>query len=96
MTDTNTSPMINDIVDDLDSDRARLDAAGDRWIEQGQTRTEAREQGLRQAVRSDIGASRDWAREQAVAARGRIEDEPVKASLYALGIGVLIGILLRR
>lgn len=96
MTDINTSPTIDDIVDDLDSDRARLDRAGDRWIEQGETKSYAREQGLRQAVRSDVDAGRDWARERAAAARDRIEEEPLKASLYALGIGVVIGILLRR
>ncbi|AQR62121.1 hypothetical protein BZG35_11050 [Brevundimonas sp. LM2] len=96
MTDINTNPTLDDIVDDLDSDRADLDRAGDRWMEQGETRTEARAQGLRQAVRNDVDAGRDWAREQAAVARGRIEEEPLKASLYALGIGVVIGILLRR
>ena len=95
MTDIN-NPTIDDIVDDLDSERARLDRAGDRWIERGEDRSFARERGLREAVRSDIDSGRDWARHQATMARGRIEEEPLKASLYALGIGVLIGILLRR
>jgi len=96
MTDFQSNPTIDDIVDDLDSERARLDRAGDRWMKQGEDRSFAREQGLRRAVRSDIDTGRDWAREQAAAARGRIEEEPLKSSLYALGIGVLIGILLRR
>jgi len=96
MSDIHPTPSIDDIVDDLDSERARLDRAGDRWIERGEPRSFARDQGLRQAVRSDIDTGREWAREQAAVARGRIEEEPLKASLYALGIGVLIGIMLRR
>lgn len=96
MTDFQSNPTIDDVVDDLDSERARLDQAGDRWMERGETKSFARDQGLRQAVRDDIDTGRNWAREQASAARGRIEDEPLKSSLYALGIGVVIGILLRR
>ena len=41
-------------------------------------------------------SSLDWARERALLARLRIEEEPMKATAYALGIGVLIGLLLRR
>ena len=96
MTDFQSNPTIDDIVDDVDSERARLDRAGDRWIGRGETRSFARDQGLRQAVRSDIDTGREWARERAAVARGRIEEQPLKASLYALGIGVLIGVLLRR
>jgi len=96
MTDFQSNPEVDDVADDLDGTRARLDRAGDRWIEQGETKSFARDQGLRQAVRSDIDSGRNWARERAELARDRIEDEPLKASLYALGIGVVIGILLRR
>lgn len=56
----------------------------------------AREQGLRGAVRSDLEHGRDWARQRAERARGRIADRPVESTLYALGVGVLIGLLLRR
>jgi len=96
MTDIQANPTIDDPVDDLDSERARLDGAGDRWREGGETRAFAHDQGLRDAVRSNIDSGRDWARRQAARARGRIEEEPLKATLYALGIGVLIGVLLRR
>lgn len=56
----------------------------------------AREQGLRGAVRSDIENGRDWARHRAEQARSHIADRPVEATFYALGVGVLIGLLLRR
>ena len=96
MTDYNPTLNAEDIVDDADGERARLDQAADRWAETAEQRSFAREQGIRQSVRSDVQAGREWARENALAARARIEEEPLKATLYALGIGVLIGVLMRR
>lgn len=97
MTDINpTALSAEDIVDDVDDQPARLDRAGDHWMADAGTRTFAREQGLRGAARSDIETGRDWAREQAFLARTRIEERPLKATVYALGVGLLIGLLLRR
>lgn len=96
MTDINPTLNAEDIVDDFASDRATLDQEGDRWMAEGEPRAFAREQGLRQALRDDIDTGREWARDRATLARTRIEEEPLKATLYALGAGVLIGILLRR
>ena len=97
MTDINpTNLSAEDILDDADEQRARLDRAGDRWMADAEAKSFARDQGLRQAVRSDIQTGRDWARERAFLARARIEDKPLKATVYALGVGVLIGLLLRR
>ncbi len=96
MTDLNPTLNAEDIIDDADEERARLDRAGDRWMADAEARSFAKDSGLRQAVRSDIGTGRDWARERADLAKARIEEEPLKATLYALGVGVLIGVLLRR
>ncbi|MEQ7155376.1 hypothetical protein [Brevundimonas aurifodinae] len=97
MTDLNPTLNAEDIVDDIDTGRDEtLDAEGDRWMVDGERRAFAREQGLRQALRSDLDTGRSWARDRATLARARIEEEPMKATLYALGAGVLIGILLRR
>ena len=97
MTDINlTNLSAEDILDDADDQRVRLDRAGDRWMADAEARTFAREQGLREAVRSDIATGRDWARERAFVARTKIEQKPLKATVYALGVGVLIGLLLRR
>lgn len=96
MTDINSIPDAADIVDDADERRARLDRAGDRWMADAEARSFARDHGLRQAVRSDLQTGRDWARDQAFSARTRIEEKPLKATTYALGLGVLIGLLLRR
>lgn len=96
MTDINPAPSAEDIVDDADERRARLDRAADRWMADAESRSFARDQGLRQAVRSDIETGRDWARERAFLARSKIEERPLKATAYALGVGVLIGLLLRR
>lgn len=51
---------------------------------------------LRQAVREDAALARNWGRERMVRARGAVEAEPVKASIYALGLGVMIGMLIAR
>ncbi|WGM31443.1 hypothetical protein [Brevundimonas sp. NIBR11] len=97
MTDINPTDLsAEDILDDADERRARLDRAGDLWMADAEGRSFARDQGLRQALRSDIETGRDWARERAVLARARIEEKPLKATVYALGVGVLIGLLLRR
>jgi ElaB/YqjD/DUF883 family membrane-anchored ribosome-binding protein len=96
MTDINSTLNAADIIDDADTERARLDRAGDRWIADGEARSFAREAGLRRALRSDLETGRDWAKERAFLARNRIEEEPLKATAYALGLGVLIGLLLRR
>lgn len=97
MTDINLNNLsAEDILDDADAQRVRLDRAGDRWMADAEARTFAREQGLREAVRSDIETGRDWARERAFVARTKIEQKPLKATVYALGVGVLIGLLLRR
>ena len=97
MTDINLNNLsAEDILDDADAQRVRLDRAGDRWMADAEARTFAREQGLREAVRSDIETGRDWARERAFVARTKIEQKPLKATVYALGLGVLIGLLLRR
>ena len=97
MTDINRNALsAEDIVDDADDQRARLDRAGDRWMADAEARSFARQAGLREAVRSDIETGRDWARERAFLARTRIEEKPLKATAYALGVGLLIGLLLRR
>ena len=97
MTDINPKSLdVEDIVDDADDQRARLDRAGDRWMADAEAKTFARDAGIRQTVRSDIATGRDWAREQAFMARSRIEEEPLKTTAWALGVGVLIGLLLRR
>lgn len=95
MTDVNPTLNAEDIVDDGDMTRT-LDAEGDRLLVEGEQRAFAREQGLRQALRNDIETGRYWARDRATRARTAIEEQPMKATLYALGVGMLIGILLRR
>jgi len=96
MTDLNSTLNTEDIVDDDDAERVRLDQAGDRWMADAETRRFAHEEGLRRAVKSDLRSGRDWARERADLARTGIVESPVKATVYALGLGVLIGLLLRR
>jgi ElaB/YqjD/DUF883 family membrane-anchored ribosome-binding protein len=51
---------------------------------------------LRQAILDDLGQGCHWAGEQARHARSVIRDEPIRAAAWAVGIGILTGLLLRR
>ena len=51
---------------------------------------------LHVAVREDAAEARAWAEERVKRARDAIRDEPLRATLYALGIGVIIGLLAAR
>lgn len=55
-----------------------------------------RPRALRRAVREDAAEVRDWARHRGAQACEAIRDEPIRVTLYALGIGVLIGLLAAR
>lgn len=55
-----------------------------------------RPRALRRAVREDAAEVRDWARHRGSQACEAIRDEPIRMTLYALGIGVLIGLLAAR
>lgn len=51
---------------------------------------------LHVAVREDAAEARAWAERRIKRARDAIRDEPLRASLYALGIGVILGLLAAR
>ncbi|WP_427792414.1 hypothetical protein [Brevundimonas diminuta] len=55
-----------------------------------------RPRALRRAVREDAAEVRDWARHRGSQACEAIRDEPIRMTLYALGVGVLIGLLAAR
>lgn len=94
MTETYSADRIADDIDDgVDTPSSRLDRQADAILDEGRA-FGARP--LRDAVREDAAVARDWGRERAERLRGAVEAEPVRASLYALGIGVVIGMLLRR
>lgn len=91
MTDT-TTLRPDDIETDADTPSTRLDRQADALLEDSSFAPRP----LRRAVREDASELRAWGRERAGRVREAVEGEPVKATLYALGAGVLIGLLLRR
>ncbi len=94
MTDTYTNEsLVDDIDDTTDTMSARLSGRADAILEGrsfGQTGS------LRQAIGDDLADGRDWAAERAGRARTVIQEEPIRAAAYAVGFGILIGLLLRR
>lgn len=55
-----------------------------------------RVESVRGAIREDVAEARAWVRERAERAQEAVRDDPIRATLYALGAGVLIGLLMRR
>jgi ElaB/YqjD/DUF883 family membrane-anchored ribosome-binding protein len=51
---------------------------------------------LRGAVKSDLSAAREQARQRAIAARRAVVEDPLRSAFTALGIGVIVGMMLRR
>ena len=96
MTDTNTGPSSpEDIDDDISSGQARLDREADAILLEGEARAFG-PRPIHEAVREDALAARDWSRTRAERLRRAVEDEPMRATLYALGLGVVIGMLIAR
>ncbi|WP_439477552.1 hypothetical protein [Brevundimonas sp.] len=82
----------DDIEADADSTSARLDREADAIL----LEDERHARPLRRAVREDAGLVRDWGQERVARLRGTVEAEPLKATLYALALGVVIGMLAAR
>lgn len=80
-----------DILEGGSAETDRLEGAADEILAAG-----ARPRPLRRAVREDAAEVREWARHRGAEACDAIRDEPIRMTLYALGIGVLIGLLAAR
>lgn len=89
------STPVEDITDETDSPSAGLGRDADAILHEADAR-EAGVRPLRRAIREDAGLARDWSRQKALGARDAVQAEPVKATLYALGLGVVIGLLIAR
>jgi hypothetical protein len=95
MTETYTGPTPpEDIEEGADLQSARLDRQADAILE-GEDRVFGARP-LHEAVREDARAAQEWSRARAERLRRAVEDEPVRATLYALGLGVVIGMLMSR
>ena len=91
-----TSPSSDDIVLDDDDLTQRLDREADAILAGGERRTFGETASIRQAVREDVGLVREKISGRVHRVQEDIQDSPMKATLYALGIGVMIGMILRR
>ncbi|MBI2262522.1 MAG: hypothetical protein HYU62_12765 [Caulobacterales bacterium] len=96
MTETYTGPtQPEDIDDQADLESARLEREADAILMDGEARAFG-PRPIHEAVREDAIAARDWSRTRADRLRRAVEDEPMRATLYALGLGVVIGMLIAR
>lgn len=94
MTETYTGPTnVEDIEDAADGVTGALNRQADQILAEDRS-FGARP--LRQAIREDAVQARDWGVTRSGRLREAVEAEPVKATLYALGIGVVIGLLAAR
>ncbi len=97
MTETTyTGPTFpEDIEDEVDMNSARLQREADAILVEGERRAFG-PRPIHEAVRDDALAARQWTQARAERLRSAVQDEPVKATLYALAIGVMIGLLAAR
>ncbi|QDH73077.1 hypothetical protein [Brevundimonas sp. M20] len=96
MTETYTGQTIaDDIEDAVDTPATRLDREADAILQRDEMRSFG-VRPIRKAIREDARAVGDWGRSRAGKLRHTVEEEPVRYALYALGIGVLIGLLAAR
>lgn len=94
MTETYTGATPADEIDgDIDLPSDQLEREADAILLEDRT---IGPRPLHEAVREDALAARDWGRTRAVRLRRAVEDEPIRATLYALGIGLVIGLLMAR
>lgn len=84
-----------DIDDQPDLESARLEREADAILMEGEVRAFG-PRPIHEAVREDALAARAWSRTRAERLRRAVEDEPMRATLYALGLGVVIGMLIAR
>lgn len=99
MTDTYGAAPNEDAVDDITEEPTaadRLDREASAYLSQSEWRTFKPTTSVRKAIREDLEQGRQWARARADIAREAIVEQPLTTALYALGAGVLIGLLLRR
>ncbi len=100
MTQTPPAPTPDDIVLEDDDLTHRLDREADALIAEGRAGGEPRTyrpvSSVREAVREDAALLRDRAYNRLDSAREAVRDHPTESTLYALGVGVLIGLLLSR
>ncbi|EDX80401.1 hypothetical protein BBAL3_1558 [Brevundimonas sp. BAL3] len=97
MTQTPITPASpDDIVLEDDTLTQRLDRQADAILAEGERRSFEDTTSLRQALREDAELIRSKVVGRVETARDGIRDEPMKTTLYALGVGVIIGMLLRR
>jgi len=96
MTETYTGPTRTEDIDDAaELESTQIEREADALLLEGEARTFG-PRPIHEAVREDAMAARDWSRTRAERLRRAVEDEPVKATLYALGLGVVIGMLVAR
>ncbi|PST25368.1 hypothetical protein C7U60_06930 [Mesorhizobium plurifarium] len=88
------APTPDDIVVEDDGLTQRLDREADAILASGED--EGSVASIRQAVKDDAERVRQKVADQIDDARKGIRDEPIRMTLYALGLGVIIGMMLRR
>lgn len=88
------APTPDDIVVEDDGLTQRLDREADAILASGEEEDSVAS--IRQAVKDDAERVRQKVADQIDDAREGIRDEPIRTTLYALGLGVIIGMMLRR
>jgi len=96
MTETYSNPLSTDDILDDETESARLSREADALLAEGEARNFGATTSVREAVREDLAEGRQWARDRGQRVQDTIRDQPIATAVYAVGLGVIIGLLLRR
>lgn len=91
MAEPRTSALPEEIINGASTESLKREQQADAIIAKG-----VQPRPIHEAVREDAAEARAWADRRVKRARDAIRDEPMRAGLYALGIGVIIGLLAAR
>lgn len=98
MTDTfgATPDDFADDINDEPSATTRLDREASAFLAQADRTASGATTSVRKAIREDLDHGREWTREKVESTRDAIVEQPLTSAIYALGVGILIGLLIRR
>lgn len=83
-------------IDDTPSPSAELERQADAILAESDVTSRPAVSSVRRAVRDDAALGREWIEDRVAKTRAAVRREPVRATLYAVGAGVLLGLLLNR
>lgn len=89
-------PSSNKEFESGNSQAFRLEQQADTLLAQAETGEMNTDRSLRAAVAGDVRDGRDWVRQRAASSREGMQNNPIVTVAWALTVGIMVGLYLRR